>query len=363
MILHLIGQIGAAGGTGYAVEYAGSAIRALDVEGRLTMCNLSIELGAKIGMVAPDEKTFEFLKGRPYAPKGAQWDQAVADWRTLASDADAVFDREVKVDVNKIVPQITWGTSPEHVIGVNDSIPDPAAAADADRRKALQAALDYMGLTAGTPIPGTPVDWVFIGSCTNSRMSDLRDAAAGREGPQGGRPCARLGRARLGEHQAHGGGRGPGPRIPRRRLRVARARLLDVPGREQRHGAAGPAQRLHLQPQLRRPPGAGRAHASRQSRHGRRRRDRRPHRRRAHDRHSNWGRSRLMEAFTVLEGIAAPLLRPNINTDIIIPIERLRDVAQAKLGPYCFESWRYRPTAPRTPPSSSTSRPIATPGS
>jgi 3-isopropylmalate/(R)-2-methylmalate dehydratase large subunit len=177
MILHLIGQIGAAGGTGYAVEYAGSAIRDMEVEGRLTVCNLSIELGAKIGMVAPDDVTFKFLKDRPYAPKGALWDQAVADWRTLASDPDAVFDAEVRVDVNKIVPQITWGTSPEHVIPVTDRIPDPAATSDPDKQKAWQAALDYMGLTAGTPIQETRVDWVFIGSCTNSRMSDLRDAA------------------------------------------------------------------------------------------------------------------------------------------------------------------------------------------
>jgi 3-isopropylmalate/(R)-2-methylmalate dehydratase large subunit len=178
MILHLIGEISAAGGTGYAVEYAGSAVRALDIEGRLTMCNLSIELGAKCGMVAPDDTTFEFLKGRPYAPAGDAWDAAVRDWRTLPSDPDATFDREVAIDVARIAPQITWGTSPEHVVGVDGRIPDPAAFADTDRRNALQAALDYMGLKPGAPIAGTPVDWVFIGSCTNSRISDLRAAAA-----------------------------------------------------------------------------------------------------------------------------------------------------------------------------------------
>jgi 3-isopropylmalate/(R)-2-methylmalate dehydratase large subunit len=178
MILHLIGEISAAGGTGYAVEYAGSAVRALDIEGRLTMCNLSIELGAKCGMVAPDDTTFEFLRGRPYAPTGEAWDAAVRDWRTLPSDPDATFDREVAIDVAKIAPQITWGTSPEHVVGVDGRIPDPAAFADSDRRNALQAALDYMGLKPGAPIAGTPVDWVFIGSCTNSRISDLRAAAA-----------------------------------------------------------------------------------------------------------------------------------------------------------------------------------------
>jgi 3-isopropylmalate/(R)-2-methylmalate dehydratase large subunit len=178
LILYLIGQIGTAGGTGYALEYAGSAIRALPVEGRLTLCNLSIEAGAKIGFVAPDETTYAFLKGRSHAPKGALWDKAVADWRTLPSDPDAAFDREVKIDVAKIAPQITWGTSPEHVVAVTDRIPDPRDVADPDKKRAMQAALDYMGLTAGAPIAGTPVDWVFIGSCTNSRLSDIQEAAA-----------------------------------------------------------------------------------------------------------------------------------------------------------------------------------------
>lgn len=177
MILYLIGEIGTAGGTGYAVEYAGSAVEALDIEGRLTMCNLSIELGAKIGMIAADEKTFDYLKGRPMAPTGEMWDRAVADWRTLPTDADAVFDREVHIDVTKIAPQITWGTSPENVIAVDQAIPDPATLDDADKRDAWEASLDYMDLKANAPIAGTPVDWVFIGSCTNSRLSDLRAAA------------------------------------------------------------------------------------------------------------------------------------------------------------------------------------------
>src|SRR5262249_6817813 len=178
LILALIGQVGAAGGTGYAVEYAGSAIRDLPIEGRLTICNLSIELGAKMGMVAPDEKTFEFLRGRPYAPQGEMWDRAVGAWRQLPSDADAAFDKEVVINVEKIIPQVTWGISPEHVIGVDGRIPDPQAVDDPARRTAIETALDYMGLTGGAPIAGTPVDWVFIGSCTNSRMSDLRAAAA-----------------------------------------------------------------------------------------------------------------------------------------------------------------------------------------
>ncbi len=279
MILHLIGQIGAAGGTGYAVEYAGSAIRDMEVEGRLTVCNLSIELGAKIGMVAPDDKTFEFLKGRPYAPKGAQWDEALADWRSLASDADAAFDVEVKVDVNKIVPQITWGTSPEHVIPVTDRIPDPASANDPDKQKAMQAALDYMGLDGRHADPG---DQGRLGvHRLVHQQPDVGSARCcpDRQGPQGGRPCARLGRARLGEHQAHGGSRGTRPRLPRRRLRMARTGLLDVPGRQRRHDRAGREERLDLQPQLRRPPGTGRSHPPGESRDGRGRRHRRPHRR------------------------------------------------------------------------------------
>jgi 3-isopropylmalate/(R)-2-methylmalate dehydratase large subunit len=177
LILALIGHIGAAGGTGYAVEYAGSAIRDLPIEGRLTICNLSIELGAKVGMVAPDEKTYDYIRGRRYAPQGEMWEQAVAAWRQLPSDPDAVFDREVMIDVATIMPQVTWGISPEHVIGVDGYVPDPEEIADPARRAAIETALDYMGLKGGAPIAGTPVDWVFIGSCTNSRLSDLRAAA------------------------------------------------------------------------------------------------------------------------------------------------------------------------------------------
>ncbi|MSQ19995.1 MAG: 3-isopropylmalate dehydratase large subunit [Betaproteobacteria bacterium] len=178
VILRLIGQIGAAGGTGYAIEYAGSAMQRMEIEGRLTICNLSIELGAKTGMVAPDDKAIEFVRGRPFAPNGKDWDRAVGEWRSLTSDPDATFDREVDLDVMKLVPQITWGTSPQDVIGIDEMIPHPDAAADPDRKRAMQAGLDYMGLQAGRPLAGTPIDWVFIGSCTNSRISDLRSAAA-----------------------------------------------------------------------------------------------------------------------------------------------------------------------------------------
>ncbi|BAN27690.1 3-isopropylmalate dehydratase large subunit [Caballeronia insecticola] len=177
MILYVIGKIGAAGGTGYAVEYAGEAIEALSMEGRLTLCNLSIELGAKFGLVAPDETTFAYLRGKPYAPQGELFDRAVADWRSLATDEGAHFDREVVVDAAAIRVQVTWGTSPEHVIALDEAIPDPAALTDESRRNAAQGAIDYMGVRAGQHLEELAVDRVFIGSCTNSRIEDLRMAA------------------------------------------------------------------------------------------------------------------------------------------------------------------------------------------
>jgi len=170
LILALIGKIGAAGGAGYAIEYAGSAVRALGLEARMTLCNLSIELGAKIGMVAPDEKTYAYVKGRRFAPSGPRFDAAVAHWKTLPTDADARFEREVSLDASGLAPQVTWGTSPEDVIGVDGSIPQPVQVSKAE-------ALAYMGLAAGARIEGTKVDRVFIGSCTNSRLTDLRIAA------------------------------------------------------------------------------------------------------------------------------------------------------------------------------------------
>ena len=177
MILYLMGLIGAGGGDGYALEYAGSTIRALDVEGRLTICNMSIECGAKMGMIAPDDVTYEYLAGREFAPKDAMFGQALAHWQHLPSDEDAVFDREVQIDMADIAPQITWGTSPEHVAAVTDPVPVPDNA-PADKREAWAQALDYIGLEPGKPLEGTPVDHVFIGSCTNSRLSDLKAAAS-----------------------------------------------------------------------------------------------------------------------------------------------------------------------------------------
>jgi len=177
MVLHMIGKLGAAGGDGYAVEYAGTAIRALSIESRLTICNMSIEFGAKVGMIAPDEKTLAYIKGRPFAPKGQAWEDAVTYWLGLASDDNAVYEREVDIDVSGIEPQITWGTSPEHAITIGSRVPDPRDAPDPASRESWQKALAYMGLVPGQRLEGTKIDRVFIGSCTNSRLSDLRLAA------------------------------------------------------------------------------------------------------------------------------------------------------------------------------------------
>ncbi len=176
--LAVIGVIGTAGGTGYAIEFGGSAIRGLSMEGRMTLCNMAIEAGARAGMVAVDDVTIDYVKGRPFAPTGAAWDQAVAWWKTLRSDADAPFDRVVELDAAAIEPQVTWGTSPEMVTSVRNRVPSPAAAPNDVKRHDWTRALDYMGLVADTPIEQIAIDKVFIGSCTNSRIEDLREAAA-----------------------------------------------------------------------------------------------------------------------------------------------------------------------------------------
>jgi 3-isopropylmalate/(R)-2-methylmalate dehydratase large subunit len=176
--LAIIREIGTAGGTGSVIEYTGSAIRGLSMEGRMTLCNLTIEAGARAGLVAPDDKTFEYLKGRPATPKGAAWDMALSYWKSFFSDADAVFDRQVTIDAATIAPLVTWGTSPEDVIAVTERTPNPATIVAPDKRASAERALDYMGLAPGQPITEARIDVVFIGSCTNSRIEDLRVAAA-----------------------------------------------------------------------------------------------------------------------------------------------------------------------------------------
>ena len=177
LILTIIGRIGTAGGTGHIVEYVGRAFRDLSMEGRMTVSNMTIEAGARAGLMAPDDKTFAYLKGRPMAPQGAQWDAAVAYWRTLQSDDGAVYDKEVRIDAADIVPQVTWGTSPEDVVPITGAVPDPQDAPTEAKRAAMRRSLDYMGLTPGTPMADVSIDNVFIGSCTNSRIEDLRAAA------------------------------------------------------------------------------------------------------------------------------------------------------------------------------------------
>ncbi|MDI3249711.1 MULTISPECIES: 3-isopropylmalate dehydratase large subunit [unclassified Pseudomonas] len=177
IVLAVIGKIGTAGGNGHAIEFAGSAIRDLSIEGRMTICNMSIEAGARVGMVAADEKTVEYVKGRPFAPQGADWFAAVEAWKDLVSDADAVFDTVVELDAAQIKPQVSWGTSPEMVLAVDQNVPDPAKEADLVKRGSIERALKYMGLTANQAITDIQLDRVFIGSCTNSRIEDLRAAA------------------------------------------------------------------------------------------------------------------------------------------------------------------------------------------
>ena len=178
MVLHLIGQVGAAGAVGTMVEYAGSAVRAMSIEGRMTLCNMAVEFGAWSAVVAPDQSTLDWLKGRPHAPSGTMWDRAAESWLRLRSDDDAQFDVEVRIDVTAIAPQISWGTSPQHVTAVTGRVPDPAAIDDPVARGSAEAALAYMGLHPGQVLAELPIDAVFIGSCTNARLGDLRAAAA-----------------------------------------------------------------------------------------------------------------------------------------------------------------------------------------
>ena len=178
IVLAIIGRIGTAGGTGHVIEYAGEAIRTLDMAGRMTVCNMSIEAGARAGMVAPDQTTFDYVRGRPFAPKGEAFERAVAWWRTLPSDEGAHFDREVRLDAAQIIPQVTWGTSPEDVLPITGTVPDPAEISDEARRAQVQRKLEYMGLTPGQKLTDLKVDVAFIGSCTNARIEDIRVAAS-----------------------------------------------------------------------------------------------------------------------------------------------------------------------------------------
>ncbi len=276
MVLGAIGRVGVAGGVGHVLEYAGPAIETLSMEGRMTICNMSIEAGARAGMIAPDETTFAYLLGRPAAPA------VVPDaWRALRSDPDAEFDRVVDIDVAELVPQVTWGTNPGMVAPVDGVVPDPASYADAAEREAVERALRYMALEPGTPIGEIRIDRVFIGSCTNARIEDLRAAAAVVERAARRAQRARDGRPGLGDREAAGRGGGARPRVRRGGLRVAAGGLLDVPRDEPGHPRPRRALREHVEPELRGPPGRRRPDAPRLAGDGRGGRARRPLRRRA----------------------------------------------------------------------------------
>ena len=242
LILAIIAQLGVDGGTGHVIEYRGTTIGALDMEERMTVCNMSIEAGARAGMMAPDETTYAYLAGRPRAPQGAAWERALASWRALPSDAGARFDREVHLDATGVEPMVTYGTNPGMAIPIGGEIPHRPGDA------AFERALSYMGLSAGQPIKDQPVNVVFIGSCTNARLSDLRDAAQLLRGKHDRRGVAHAGGPGLAAGQARGRGRGARSRVPRGGRGVARIRLLDVPRHERRSGRARGVRAQHQQP-------------------------------------------------------------------------------------------------------------------
>ena len=283
IILAIIGEIGTAGGTGYALEYAGEAIRALSMEGRMTVCNMSVEAGAKAGFIAPDEKAYAYLKGRPQGAEGqAPGTRRMRYWETLRSDDGAHFDREIRLDAAKLPPLVTWGTSPEQVISVTGRVPTLAGHRRREQARAPpRRSLAYMGLKGGEKITDIALDRVFIGSCTNGRIEDLRAVARVVDGKKVNGNVKRHDRAGLRPGEGAGRGRRARQDLRQGRLRMARARLLHVPCDESRQARAGRALRLDLEPQFRRPPGLQGPHPSGVAGHGRRRRDRRPLRRRA----------------------------------------------------------------------------------
>ncbi len=281
IILAIIGEIGTAGGTGYAVEYAGEAIRALSMEGRMTVCNMSVEAGAKAGFIAPDEKAFEFVKGRPKSPKGAAWEHAMRYWATLNSDDGAHFDREIRLDAAKLPPLVTWGTSPEQVISIAGRVPIPGEIADDNKRRAAETSLGYMGLQ-GRREDHRHRDQPRVHRLLHQRAHrGFARRRQGRGGQDRQRQRQRHGGAGLRTGEGAGRGRRSRPDFRRRRLRVARAGLLHVPGDEPGQAQAGRALRLDLEPQFRGPAGLQGPHPPGLARDGGRRRDRRPLRRRA----------------------------------------------------------------------------------
>ena len=281
IILALIARIGIGGGTGHVFEYTGEAIRGLTMEQRMTVCNMSIEGGARAGLIAPDDTTFEYLHGRPHAPAGPAWDAAVDRWRTLPTDDGATYDKTITIDADALEPMVTYGTNPGMGIPITSRVPSPADQADPGQRRALERALEYMDLQPGQAILGQKVDVVFVGSCTNGRISDLRLAASvlkDRHVADGVRLMVVPGSD---EVKREAEARGPVRDLQGRRRRVARGRLLDVHRDERRPAAARPVRGQHQQPQLRGSPGQGRPDVPRLAADRRRQRDRRGRRRSA----------------------------------------------------------------------------------
>ena len=335
VILAIINEIGVDGGVGYVIEYRGEVIRSLSMEGRMTVCNMSIEAGARAGLVAPDETTFEYVKGRPQAPQGEDWEQAVEYWRTLPTDEGARFDREVVLDGAAIEPFVTWGTNPGQSVAIGDVVPDPVELQRAgppgggDPRAGVHGPRGGHADPRDRDRPRLPRLLHERAHRRPARRGEHHRGQAGRlqrarDGGAGLRPREGAGRARGPRRDLHGGG-----------LRVARRRLLDVPRHEPGHPAAGRALRLHLQPQLRGPAGAGRTHAPRESADGGGGGDRRPLRR--------CEGARLMDPVTRVTGNAIPLNRANVDTDQIIPAKYLKRIERTGYGPFAFESWRADP--------------------
>ncbi len=320
LILGTIGRIGVEGGVGHVIEYAGPPIEALSMEGRMTICNMTIEGGGRAGMIAPDDTTFEWVEGRDAAPDPLPLDE----WRELRTDDGASFDTEVEIDASELSPQVTWGTTPGMVTDVTSAVPEPATEGD-------ERALEYMALEAGTPMQEIELDRVFIGSCTNSRIGDLREAAEVVKGRKVASTPERDGGARLPAGGRAGGERGPGRGLQGRRLRLALGGLLDVPGHEPRHRRARRARGVDLEPQLRGPPGQGREVAPGQPEDGRSRR--------------GGGALRghqgveLMEPVKVIEGGVSVLDRADVDTDQIIPKQFLKRVERTGFGEFLFYDW------------------------
>ncbi|GAC76350.1 3-isopropylmalate dehydratase [Moesziomyces antarcticus T-34] len=357
IILHIIGIIGTAGGTGHVIEYAGSTIRALSMEARMSICNMSIEAGARAGLIAPDEITYEYINGRPLAPKqGAAWDQALAYWKSLPSDEGANYDTVIKIDAKDIPPTVTWGTSPQDVVAITGTVPDPKDAKSDGEAKAMERALEYMGLQAGTPMEKIKIDKVFIGSCTNARIEDLRAAARvlhGRKVAEG-LYCMLVPGSGLVKKQAEAEGldkifqaagfdwreagcsmclgMNPDQLAPGERCASTSNRNF-----EGRQGAGG---RTHLMSPPWPPRGLGRRQACvRDPGVGRQVTDEDAIRDVPASKISTAGAG--MDKFTVLTGIAAPLERANVDTDLIIPKQFLKTIKRTGLGSALFWPIRY----------------------